>query len=264
MDRKVKMWLTAALLAAAVMVPFVLQRGNLNRLRAENSRLEAQNADLGRQLARATNAVPSTNQQPGALSKDQLLELMRLRAEVTALRKYTNSLAGAVTSTSARTAAGSPPGNSPAETQAEAARPLLTTNSPPWQFKGFATPSDTLSTMVWAMEQGRMDVVLSSATSDAQAQIQQEYGSMEKLKAQASEIAEIKPSPNHPGNENEVFLNMVIHKPGQQVIAEETIQVGGQTIEKGQPYTIGPQVSETLVKLQRVGNEWKFAGKFGK
>jgi len=47
----------------------------------------------------------------------------------------------------------------------------MATNTPPWGYKGFARPDDTLSTMVWAMEQGRMDLLLSSATPEAQAQL---------------------------------------------------------------------------------------------
>jgi hypothetical protein len=265
MDGKVKVWVLAALLAALAMVPFVLQRGTLNKVRAENGQLQAQVQELRRQSARSGTNAASTNQPTsGSLSNEQLLELMRLRAEVTALRKLTNAAAGAPLRVASR-----PPGYadptglvSPAT---ESAPMTITTNSAPFNYRGFARPEDTMSTMVWAMGEGRLDLLLSSATPEAQAQIQQEYaGSAEKVKAQASEIVEIKPSPNHPPTENEVYMSMVVQKPEQQIVAAEPINIGGRTIEKGQPYTLGAQVSETLVKLQRVGNEWKFAGKTGK
>jgi hypothetical protein len=260
-QNRMKLWVLAALLAVLAMVPFILQRGNLNQLRAENARLQAQVRDLVEAQKAATNVARATARpENGSPTKDQLLELMRLRAEVTALRKVTNAAAGAIPAVAPAPVVAA----DPALAASEAPRPVLATNGPPWNYKGFARPDDTLSTMVWAMEQGRLDLLLSSATPEAQAQIQQEYGSPEKLKAQASEIAEIRPSPNHPPTENEVYMSMVMHRPAQQVTAEETIDIGGRTIEKGQPYTVGAQVSETLVKLQRVGNEWKFAGKAAK
>jgi len=259
-QNRMKVWILAALLAVAATVPFVLQRGTLNKLRAENAQLQARVQELVVAQQAATNAARANAraENPSA-TKDQVLELMRLRAEVTALRKFTNAAAGAIPGPRA-----APAMTDIAVTAPAAAAPAMATNTPPWGYKGFARPDDTLSTMVWAMEQGRMDLLLSSATPEAQAQIQQEYGSTEKLKAQASEIVEIKPSANHPPTENEVYMSMVIHKPAQQIVAEEPVDIGGRTIEKGQAYTVAPQVTEALVKVQRVGNEWKFAGKFGR
>jgi hypothetical protein len=255
-----KVWILAALLAVGAMVPFVLQRGTLNQLRSENAQLQARVQELEAAQQAATNAA-RTNARPenAAATKDQVLELMRLRAEVTALRKFTNAAAGAIPAPRAAPAMTEIAVATPA-----AAAPVMATNTPPWNYKGYAQPDDTLNTMVWAMQQGRMDLLLNSATPEAQAQIQQEYGSAEKLKAQASEIVQIKPSANHPPTENEVYVSMVIHKPAQQIVAEEPIDIGGRTIEKGQAYTVPAQVSETLVKVQRVGNEWKFAGKAGR
>jgi len=255
-----KVWLLAALLAVLAMVPFVLQRGTLNQVRAENAQLQARVQELTEAHKAATNAVRAgTRPENQPATKDQILELMRLRAEVTALRKFTNAAAGGIPAPRA-----APVMTDLTQAAAVGPAPAMATNAPPWDFKGYAQPNDTLNTMVWAMQQGRMDVLLNSSTPEAQAQIQQEYGSAEKLKAQASEIVELKPSANHPPTGDEVYMSMVIHKPAQQIVAEESVDIGGRTIEKGQSYTLGPQVSEALVKLQRVGNEWKFAGKVGK
>ena len=106
-----------------------------------------------------------------------------------------------------------------------------------------------------------MDLLLGSATPEAQAQIQAEYGTIDKLQAQAREINEIRPATNYPPTENEVYMAMVISRPEQQLIAEQKMDIGGRTVEKGQAYTLGAQRSEAVVKLQRVGNDWKFAGK---
>jgi hypothetical protein len=263
-----KLWVLAALFAALAMVPFVLQRGTLNKVRTENAQLQARVRELVEAQKVDTNTAQSTaRSENGSPSKDQLLELMRLRAEVTALRKLTNTAAGAIPAggAPAMVAAPDPTVASPAGEGGQ----MLVTNRPPWNYKGFARPDDTMNTMVWAMEQGRMDLLLNSATPEAQAQIQQEFGLAhspnEKLKAQATEILEIRPSTKHPPTENEVYMSMLVQKPAQQVIAEETMDVGGgRTIEKGQPYTMSAQLSEAVVKLQRVGNEWKFAGKIGK
>lgn len=263
MDQKMKLCVLAGLLAALLMVPFVLQRGTVNKLRAENTLLQAKVQDLTREHERlSTNAVQLAAKQQSGKPQEQLLELMRLRAEVTALRKLTNAAAGGIP------APKEPQAPAPAVAAAPEAPPVLSTNVPPWNYRGFARPDDTASTMVWAMEQGRLDLLLTSATPEAQAQIQQEYGVVnnpaEKLKADAAGIVEVKPSAIYPPTENEAYISMVINKPAQQVIAEEPIQIGGRTVERGQAYTVGAQVSESVLKLQKVGNEWKFAGKVGK
>lgn len=254
-----KVWVLAALLAVGAMVPFVLQRGMLNQLRSENAQLQARVQELEAAQQAATNAARTNARPENAATKDQVLELMRLRAEVTALRKFTNAAAGAIPAPRAAPAMTDIAVAAPA-----AAVPVMATNAAPWNYKGFAQPDDTMNTMVWAMEQGRMDLLLASATPEAQAQIQQEYGSIEKMRAQASEITEIRPALNHAATENEVYMTMVINKPAQQGIAPEKMEIGGQTVGKGQPYSVGAQVLEAVVKLQRVGNEWKFAGKAGR
>ena len=254
-----KVWVLAALLAALAMVPFVLQRGNINRLRSENARLQARVQELTEQLEKsATNRTQASKQENAGITRDQVNELMRLRREVTELRRLTNTAAGAVPARSA-TAAVPPPDATLAATSAPP--PVLTTNGPPWNFKGYTRPEDTMSSMVWAMEQGRMDLLLGSATPEAQVQIQAEYGTIDKLQAQAREIVEVRPAANYPPTENEVYMAMVINRPEQQLIAEQKMDIGGRTVEKGQAYTLGAQSGEAIMKLQRVGNDWKFAGK---
>jgi hypothetical protein len=265
MDQKWKLWLLAGLLAALAMVPFVLQRGTINKLRSENAQLQSRVQELGRERQKAgTNALQAAQQQTASPAQEQLLELMRLRAEVTALRKLTNAAAGAPAAMIATNTASA----EIAAQTGDAARGAGPTNGPPWNYRGYARPEDTMATMAWAMEQGRLDLLLNSATPEGQAQIQQEYGVAhnpnEKLKAQAGEIVEVRPSTAFPSTENETYLTMVINKPAQQAVAEETMQIGGKTFERGQPYTIGAQVLESVVKLQKVGSEWKFAGKVAK
>jgi hypothetical protein len=109
---------------------------------------------------------------------------------------------------------------------------------------------------------------MNSATPEAQAVIQQEYGPSnnpaEQLQNQARDIVAVRPAQNYPPTENEVYMAMVTNRPEQQLIAEQKMDIGGRTVEKGQAYTLGAQSGETIVKLQRVGNDWRFAGKVGK
>ena len=255
-----KMWVLAALLAALAMVPFVLQRRNINRLRSENAQLQARVQELTAQLQKsATNAQTATKLESGA-SKDQLLELMRLRAEVTALRKFTNAAAGAVRAP----AAAAPVPTADATLAGTPAPPALGTNGPPWSFKGYTSPNDTMATYIWAMEQGRMDLLMNTATPEGQTELQRRYvNNADSLRAEAKKVLEVRPSTTHPPTENEVYLTVTTEDPAQQVTVKDAEAAAKAGLPVGSQYTLGAQRRETTVKLQRIGNNWQYAGAVG-
>ena len=255
-----KKFILAAVLAAVVMVPFVLQRATLNQLRAENQRQQARIDELSEELRRASTNLVRTNAAgaSSSLSREQLHELMRLRAEVTALRQMTN-------------AAAQQPAPVPLpelrQDAAAAALPegILTTNTAPWNNAGFARPADTLSTLLWAMQQGRMDVVLNTATPEGQIQLQQVYGSstnpVEKLQADGGKVVEVRPSTAFPSNENEVYMSIVMQDTPQQITnpqSPETAQAQPRVRRPGRAMR-----REQTVKLEKVGNDWRYSGVVG-
>lgn len=260
---KPKILILATLLAALAMVPFILQHGSLNQLRAENDRLRAQVQELTETLQSVSVKAASTNSAAGSsLSREQFAELMRLRGEVTALRRATNSVASAG---AARNLASVSPPAVGASAPAPLPEALLTTNAPPWNNVGYARPADAMSSLIWTMQQGRMDLLLGAATPEAQQELQRGFAStsnsVERIQAEAAKIVEVRPSALYPSNDREAYMTMVIDEPAKQLVLEENAQVGNQALAAGTPYTQAAQKIETTVKLQKVGNDWRYAGR---
>jgi outer membrane murein-binding lipoprotein Lpp len=142
--------LVAVVLAGLLLVPFILQRGTINQLRANNSSLSARVGQLSRELAEANQSRTSQNTNQSAnLPREQLLELMRLRAEVGELRRRTNSPATA-TNIAVRTAPTIPPPTNPVAAGVSAATEQGTNSvvAPPWRNAGFAQPAEAANTFL--------------------------------------------------------------------------------------------------------------------
>jgi hypothetical protein len=258
---KVKLIITAAILASLAMIPFVLQRGKLNELRAENERLLARVIELSTELRNfSTNKNPASSPGGGALSREQFNELMRLRAEVSALRKGATT---APVSTVPLAVATSVADEQQISSPGALAPGMLTTNTPPWSYAGYTRPGDTITSMIWAMQQGRLDLLLQSATSEGQAELQRGLASsnaVETMQSEATKVVEVRPSATYPSNEEEAYMTMIIEEPARQMVMEDNAQIGNQAIPAGSVYTVGAQRIEKTVKLQKVGNEWRYAG----
>jgi RNA polymerase sigma factor (sigma-70 family) len=82
-----KTLITAAVAAAAMTAPLVIQHQAQTRLRSENEALRQQVTQMSQSVAKNVTTAPtnSTNSAP-ALANERFLELLRLRAEVTRLR----------------------------------------------------------------------------------------------------------------------------------------------------------------------------------
>ena len=250
--RGVGVVIVAAVLAALMTIPFVLQRGTINQLRAENSTLTARVEELTKEVAEAnakqTSKAPA---QAASLTKDQLHELMRLRAEVSELRRQTNApKAAAIARPNADLVPPEPVAAAPVGPAGEA--------RPPWRNAGFAEPAAAASTMVWASETGQFETLLSAMTPEAQADLRQKIATgtatVDTLKAEAQMVAGVRPSPNHPPTENEAYFVMDF------VAAPLAGTAPGQPAQPSNP--IQGQNAQ-VVRFQKVGNQWLYAGRVG-
>ncbi|HEX7859482.1 MAG TPA: hypothetical protein VF773_04095, partial [Verrucomicrobiae bacterium] len=205
-------FILAALFAAILMVPFITQRATINQLRTENTSLSARIRELTRELTNAvqtrTNAALDTS---SALSRNQLNELMRLRAEITALRQQGNNPTLAATSRTARTnrtpalpdvsiPAPSNTAPNPAADPAAAGQVAITPRN-----AGYAQPTDAASTFLFSAQQGSADTLMASMTPEAQAELQARIAAgtttAQALQQQLQSTPALRPSPNHPSTD---------------------------------------------------------------
>jgi hypothetical protein len=245
--------LAAVILAALMMVPFILQRGTTNQLRAENSSLSNRVAQLSRELAEANqskNAQPTN--QSGSLPREQLHELMRLRAEVGELRRRTNSTA-TQTQATARAATTIPIPDA-AAVPAAAEQGTNTVVTGPWRNAGFAQPADAAQTLVWTAHAGTIDAMMSAMTPEAQAEVQQQIASgaltAETLKRQFSLIHSLHPSADHQTTETEAFFTA-------HAAAPPTVRS-----QPGDPAALNTSAAtQQVFRFQKVGDQWLYAGR---
>jgi hypothetical protein len=253
----------AVILAAVLMVPFVLQRGTINQLRAENTRLSSRVADLSQSLAEATRAQTSlSTNQSGSFPREQLHELMRLRAEVGELRRQTNSIQAGPRAGVQPATAGQPtppPTNPPAldSELASAGQGTNTVVAPPWRNAGFARPSDAASTFLWAAQQGTAETVMSAMTPEVQAEWQQQIASgaatADALKSQIAAITALRPSPNHQSTETDAFF-----------VTDSFADHRAVRTQPGDPATLNPPAAtQQTIRFQKVGQQWLYAGRVG-
>ena len=248
-NRRLSRFVLAAVLAAIMTIPVMWQRGTINNLREENGQLSARVKELTAQSAEAASKTTPAKTPPelAALPKEQLHELMRLRAEITALRRQTNAPSAAVSRAETNNAViGSA---APVEQGNIEARP-------PWRNAGFAQPIDAASTVFWAAEQGQVEAMMSGMTPEAQAEVRQRIAlgkvTPENLKLEAASIAGFRPSPNHPSTENETYLVMDVAAAPQSATA---------TAADSPQNNIPAQTHQQVVRFQKIGNQWLYAGK---
>jgi hypothetical protein len=245
--------LAAVILAALMMVPFILQRATTNRLRAENSSLSNRVAQLSRDLAEANQSKTAQNtNQSGSLPREQLHELMRLRAEVSELRRRTNSSASQTQTTArAATTIATP---DPAAVPAAADQRTNTVVTGPWRNAGFAQPADAAQTLVWSAHAGTIDTMMSAMTPEAQAEVQQQIASgaltAEALKRQFTLVHRLEPSPQHQTTENEAFFT-----------AHVAIPPVPRTQPRDPAALTAPAGAQQIFRFQKVGDQWLYAGR---
>jgi hypothetical protein len=202
-------------------------------LEEENQALRTQLDQMGELAAeneRLSNLVAHASQSQ-SLPEDQLRELLRLRAEVAALRQQVKAL-------------GSPSvENRQAPTGPESGAPAVE-NWPKesWAFVGYASPSATVQSLLWAASKGDVKAFLHGVTGDAQ-QI------AETLLAGKSE--------------SEISAAVTAQFAGVKSLRVVSREVrGNDTVVLT---TASEEANGTVTKkalLKKVGDEWKLAGEF--
>jgi len=247
--------IAAVLLAALLMVPFILQRGTINQLRAENRSLSQRVAQLTGDLAEVNQSktARATNSST-TLAREQLHELMRLRAEVSELRRKTNAPA-------ASQAAG---GNVPATPSTNAPIQAGTLQSSgqgtnaimkgPWRNAGFAQPANAAQTLIWSAHAGTVETMLSAMTPELQAETQQLIASGaqtgEDLKRWFTAIYAMRPSPQHQTTESEAFF---IGDSARSEISRA---------QPGDHSALNTTANrQQVLRFQKVSDQWLYAGR---
>jgi hypothetical protein len=135
------------------------------RLREENQHLREQGnqvALLAAQNVRSSNSIVEARRSLSIGSK-QLLELLRLRGEMQALRWQTNELHETIT----QLRSGLPGQDSEIAESAPDAGSLGTLDGDSWVFGGYATPEAVVQSVAWGMSQGDFATLLARLTPEA-------------------------------------------------------------------------------------------------
>ena len=244
--------IVAVVLAALLMVPFILQRGTVNQLRAENSSLSNRVAQLSRDLAEVNRSSTAQNtNQTGNLSRDQFHELMRLRAEVSELRRRTNTPPQTQTKAAPPQTITTPAAGA---VSAGAEQGTNTVVTGPWRNAGFAQPADAAQTLIWSAHAGTIETMMSAMTPEAQAELQQQIASgalsAEALKGQFTAYYALQPSPHHQSTENEAFF-------AGQAAARPMARS-----QPGDPAALNiPGTTQQILRFQKIGDQWLYAGR---
>jgi type II secretory pathway component PulJ len=167
---KVQSGMLALLIAGGALL-FVLQYRETARLHAENQAL-AQQLAQGQELQTANEKLSRDIEQASAAAKDSTSELLKLRSEVTALRRQTNEVER-LREQNRQLAA--------RQESADAARRRKTPPDVPpqdihprenWQFAGYATPDAAIESTAWAFNQTNVIAFLNSFAGDARKEME--------------------------------------------------------------------------------------------
>jgi hypothetical protein len=200
-------------------------------LEEENQALRQQLDQMGELAAeneRLSNLVAHASQSQ-SLQGDQLRELLRLRAEVAGLRQQGKAV-------------GSPQiENRPAPAAPESTEPAAE-NWPreTWAFAGYATPSATVQSCLWAASKGDVKAFLRGVTGDAQKIAETLLAGKSESEISAGVTA--------------LFAGVKsLRVVSREVQDENTVVLT----------TASEEASGTVTKkalLKKVGDEWKLAG----
>ena len=194
--------------------------------------IAAENAQLSDLVARASA--------PKSLPGDESGELLRLRAEVSELRRQCADLKSVLNDNrQAHTA----PDRSSRSPGADAAKPQATPDYWPrdsWAFAGYATPDAAFQSSLWAANNGDLKAVLASATGELRASLEKDLGAKSEAEMSIRLMDEVN------GVQSIQMLNRAAQPDGTVLI---TAAFAGR---------YDTQTRKLI--LQKVGDDWKIAG----
>lgn len=222
-------WMLGLWLLTAIVAAVAVRKGSQWRAENEVLRAELQQERLRPPLELTTD----TPSRYGGMSRDDKMELMRLRNEVTQLKA---SVAAA--------------GNSPQDAQGnqpEAARQTATMEGSAidhkdfpkeqWSFRGYATPEDAVVSSFWALSNGDLEQVMESMPPGDRTEWQNQRAKVSEEQMQ-NQI-------------NREFGDLSAFRLTQQKQVSPTQIIMDLEMVKPQ------QISTRPVHLFLVGNEWK-------
>jgi hypothetical protein len=236
------MKLLIAVIIAALAAAVVTQTLRVSRLNAQNEALRRELQAAQAQASEVSNRPAQAN--VPAASEEDRSELLRLRNQAAQLKQATNelqklrvqvqqlqessqhpraALAGAAPNPNAPGATGPVPRES-------------------WAFAGYATPEATLQSAVFAMSQGDYQTFLAAMTPEEAARMQQ--SSQGKTPEQVAEEGR-----------RETARIKSFQVLGREELAPDRVML--------QVYADGGDNKVQRVMMQKVGDEWKWAGKAG-
>jgi len=193
--------------------------------------LAAENAQLSNLVARASGPQP--------LPDDQSGELLRLRAEVSELRRQCADLKNVLNEDRQPHTTPATNSVSSADTSQQVATPdYWPRNS--WAFAGYATPDAALQSSIWSANKGDLKAVLSSSTGDMLKELQTDLATQSETEVSARVMDEIA------GVQSIRVLDRT-NQPDGTVLITATF-TGKYDAHTGK------------LILQKVGNDWKVAG----
>lgn len=211
-------------------------RDQVQSLQQQQAPLAEQNRQLQLEQSEATNQLSALSDEL-AKTKTNNLELLRLRSEVGLLRKQTNLLAGlqqprATNSTATASA------NNPSEDKTS--QELILREN--YEFAGYTTPPSAIKSLFWAATRADPQAVLASMSPALKAQTEAEWAnkSEEELKSELQKdnnsVSGYRVTDTLAVSDNEVVLSIYLE--------------GRNRTNK--------------MRMVRVGDEWKIAGKPGR
>ena len=184
-------------------------------------------------------SLPVTASPAPSLAADPT-EVLRLRAEVGALRQLTNELEPASKENLAAHAAWD-------RYLADAAAPKVATADfwprDSWSFAGFASPDDALRSSLWASSNGDLKALLAGATGEFRQMLDKEF------EGKSADEASIRAM-------DEVSNVKSVQVVNREFPSDDTAVLTVTLDDRDQTHT-------TKLLLKKIGSEWKFAGMNG-
>jgi hypothetical protein len=233
------MKLLIAVIIAALAAAVVTQTLRVSRLNAQNDALRQQLQTAEARAAEASNrpvqaTVPAT-------SEEDRSELLRLRNQAAQLKQATNELQKLRAQVQQLQAASQPAATAPAPNpNTPAATGPVPRES--WAFAGYATPEATLQSAIFAMSQGDYQTFLGAMTPEEAARMQQ--SSQGKTPEQIAEEGR-----------RETARIKSFQVLGREDLAPDRVML--------QVYADGGDSKVQRVMMQKIGEEWKWAGRAG-
>ncbi len=237
----------AAILASALAAgtaTYVVQQGEVNRLRAESNRLRAEEKQVIAERDAAASAADANREELDRLRRNQM-DLLRLRAEVGRLRQQTNELASLLEQNRQLRAAMTSTQDAQAAEVMSQVPPEDVFPRRSWRLSGFATPDATLQTFIWAVMNADFDTEAACfASSENQTAIRQQNAKKLAGKSRNEIIADI----------NERTRNITAYRVLRRTAVSDHEVFIVYHLD-GAEYG-GPRKWRHL-KFEKVGDEWK-------